>query len=92
MRIVKIEVPVYRYAELNDKAKEVVKDHILSATRNAQGFTDSVNIANESYHYTNSKTLALEGIGEFLKKIWDSIVNGFKWIVNKFKNLFGFLN
>ena len=42
MRIVKIEVPVYRYAELNDKAKEVVKDHILSATRNAQGFTDSV--------------------------------------------------
>lgn len=42
MRIVKIEVPVYRYAELNDKAKEVVKDHILSATRDAQGFTDSV--------------------------------------------------
>ena len=42
MRIVKIEVPVYRYAELNDKAKEVAKDHILSATRDAQGFTDSV--------------------------------------------------
>ena len=42
MRIVKIEVPVYRYAELNDKAKEVVKDHILSATRDAQDFTDSV--------------------------------------------------
>lgn len=42
MRIVKIEVPVYRYAELNDKAKEVVKDHILNATRDAQGFTDSV--------------------------------------------------
>ena len=42
MRIVKIEVPVYRYAELSDSAKEVVKDHILSATRNAQGFTDSV--------------------------------------------------
>ena len=42
MRIVKIEVPVYRYAELSDKVKEVVKDHILSATRDAQSFTDSV--------------------------------------------------
>ncbi len=64
--------------------KEIIKSNSYL------GFTDSVNIANESYHYTNSKTLALEGIGEFLKKIWNSIVNGFKWIVNKFKNLFGF--
>lgn len=54
------------------------------------GFEDTISIANESYHYSNSKSLALEGIGSFLKKIWDSIVNGFKWIVNKVKNFFGF--
>ena len=54
------------------------------------GFEDTVSIANESYHYSNSKSLALEGIGSFLKKIWDAIVNGFKWIVNKVKNFFGF--
>lgn len=54
------------------------------------GFEDTISIANESYHYSNSKSLALEGIGSFLKKIWDSIVNGFKWIVNKIKNFFGF--
>ena len=35
-------MPVYRYAELSDSAKEVVKDHVLSTTRDAQGFTDSV--------------------------------------------------
>lgn len=35
-------MPVYRYAELSDSAKEVVKDHVLSATRDAQGFTDFV--------------------------------------------------
>lgn len=42
MRIVKIEVPVYRYAELSDNAKEAAKSNILSITRNAQDFTDSV--------------------------------------------------
>lgn len=42
MRIVKIEVPVYRYAELSDSAKEAAKSNILSITRNAQDFTDSV--------------------------------------------------
>ena len=42
MRIVKIEVPVYRYAELSDSAKEAAKNNILSITRNAQDFTDSV--------------------------------------------------
>lgn len=42
MRIVKIEVPVYRYAELSDSAKEAAKGNILSITRNAQDFTDSV--------------------------------------------------
>ncbi len=35
-------MPVYRYTELSDSAKEVVKDHVLSVTRDAQGFTDSV--------------------------------------------------
>ena len=42
MRIVKIEVSVYRYAELSDSAKEAAKSNILSITRNAQDFTDSV--------------------------------------------------
>lgn len=35
-------MPVYRYAELSNSAKEVVKDHVLSVTRDAQDFTDSV--------------------------------------------------
>ena len=42
MRIVKIEVPIYRYAELSDSAKETAKSNILSITRNTQDFTDSV--------------------------------------------------
>lgn len=54
------------------------------------GFKETVSLAKEDYHHTNSKSLALEGIGSFLRKIWDSIVNGFKWIVNKIKNFFGF--
>ena len=64
--------------------KEIIKSN------NYLGFDDSVSIAKEDYHYTNSKTLALEGVGSFLKKIWQSIVDGFKWIVNKVKNFFGF--
>lgn len=64
--------------------KEIIKSN------NYLGFDDSVSIAKEDYHYTNSRTLALEGVGSFLKKIWQSIVDGFKWIVNKVKNFFGF--
>ena len=59
MRIVKIEVPVYRYAELSDSAKEIVKDHILSATRDAQSFTDSV-----------KHTLDVLGIEEYSNYRW----------------------
>lgn len=59
-------------------------------TNELLGFQETVSLAKEDYHYTNSKSLALEGIGSFLKKIWESIVNGFKWIVNRIKNFFGF--
>ena len=80
---------VLESSEVSSHTFSFLKREMLKSN-NYLGFDDTIFIANESYHYSNSKSLALEGIGSFLKKIWDSIVNGFKWIVNKVKNFFGF--
>lgn len=80
---------VLESSEVSSHTFSFLKREMLKSNEHL-GFNDTVSIANESYHYSNSKSLALEGVGSFLKKIWDSIVNGFKWIVNKVKNFFGF--
>lgn len=40
-------------------------------------------------HEGNRVSLALEGLGSFLSKIWQMIVNGFKFIGNVLKRIFG---
>lgn len=43
-------------------------------------------------HEGNVKRLALEGIGEFFSKLWESIKAGFRWIFDLLKRLFGVSN
>lgn len=80
---------VLESSEVSSHTFSFLKREMLKSN-NDLGFEDTVWIAKEDYYQSSSKSLALEGISSFLKKIWDSIVNGFKWIVNKIKNFFGF--
>lgn len=77
----------YKDSDINTVSLELLKETIADLSK--RNGLNNTNTSLENYSASKEpKTIAMEGVKEFVLRIWDSIVKAFKFIYKKIKEFF----